>query len=111
MENQIAPALTAEEWNEKSGPRGGYVSFKNEIVDCSGADFEGPFAPAIMALANDSLPSDSPYKITHADADELLVAADNLDSDNMVDAEWRKMCDYLTNLSAKLRAILPPSPP
>jgi hypothetical protein len=75
----VPPALTPEEWTH--GPlRGGYVSFARGILDCRDSDFEEEFAPAIMALANASLPDDSPYKITAGDLFDLSEVIENFEA-------------------------------
>lgn len=116
----IAPALTAEEWNEGDHRDGSYVSFARGVVDCRDSAFDGEFAPALMALANDSLPDDSPYKITFEDWSDLKSAMSNMetlasqleDRPDLAGSAYpgavRRRANTLKSLADKIAAILPP---
>lgn len=101
MENQIAPALSADDWavvekyevcylRAEAGPRTWW----------DGGD--GP--QAVMALANARLADDSPYKITREDLEiARAVAGDPFDS-----LEHYENRDKWAGFVAKLTALLPP---
>jgi hypothetical protein len=111
VENQIAPALSADEWKEKHAARPGH---DGEIAVCVtddglgvgyhadklGQDWMYPTragAAAFIALANAALPDDSPYKITRADL-AMLETCETYEPDY----------GGLARLQRKIAALLPP---
>lgn len=101
-DQQIAPALTAEEWASKSKADAGGVRFTLElgfvgVVPQITFDGVGPMLrysdmPALMALANAALPDDDPRKITRADVETLRRHDDAI----------------LDRIADQLAALLPP---
>lgn len=106
---KIKPALSAGEWATRRGryPDGDVAytgraqldpDYDLVVTTDEGSTTTVPIEelPAILALANDALPDDSPYKITREDI-QLLLRANYAPED---------MAGFLA-LRAKLAALLP----
>ena len=110
MTDEIAPALTPEEWRiydravESAREKGDALiySVRPWIVN-AGSTRES--LPRAMTIANAALPDDSPYKITRSDLDKLDCAASALRHEYGSDDEDAADLDAL---AAKLAALLPP---
>lgn len=76
------------------------VTLKNSRADCGIGG--GALAP-VMALLNDALPADSPYRITQADADDALLAADTCGGEGET-----ALAERLVRLASKLESLLRP---
>lgn len=107
MTDTIAPALTPEEWNRRAALRdgteieaveGGNLGLNafDEAILIGAEEF-----PAVLALANASLPDDSPYKITREDVELVRDSVNELFVQDRVGPGLRA-------LAAKLAALLPP---
>lgn len=119
----IAPALTAHDWElvaedraERSGSDSGMesgpltgiaIGYTNGALP-SGR-LSNPYAPAVLiALINDAIPDDSPYKFTRADVATLDRAAElafGMSDDEDVALQ---MHAELSLLAHRVRALLPP---
>lgn len=111
MPIEIAPALGPEEWTHR---RCGAVSIDHvsdethvvvrdpdgEVVSVSGA----AEVFALMALANDALPSGDPRKITRAKVRALITIA----SDMWMGHRSREHREALEQLAQTMNALLPP---
>ncbi len=94
MSEELEPALTLEEWRRGITVR--------EACDRY-------HTAAVIALANDELSNDSPYKITRADVDYLLnEVAPALENEDVWRAPDPKDESPARRLAAKLAALLPP---
>jgi len=94
MNDEITPALTAGEWRVISATIGeNERSFDDQVEILCDADN----LPGLIAFLNDSLPDDSPYKITRADVDLVRSSIDRAGYP-----------ETLIDLADKLAALLPP---
>ena len=111
MADEIRPALTSTEWNER---RSGPVSINvlndethlvvrdpdNEVVSVSGSDE----LHALIALANDALPEDDRRKLTRRDIAVLGIIVDHIDRSA---ANGERLAALAEELFAKLAALVP----
>lgn len=108
----VPPALSADEWFSRAH---GSAPFGNKWMNqnADGVVFSQAWSgdrlrvskdelPALLALANDALPTDSPHKIARADAEHLIYMADVCDLSQINGA------NELRDLAGKLTALLRP---
>lgn len=95
MADNIEPALTQGEWADPPDTYG-------LCVEWDGNESK------IIAIANASLPDDSPYKITRADVGAIESTVDVLRREFGQDDEDAEAMEIV---AAKLAALLPPEKP
>lgn len=120
MTDAISPALSAEEWRDRSAVRGVLVLRKHAselMVDGGGASYAG--APSVVmsddpywqhALAALALHG-QPFGFTHAHAKALRDVLDEVDFDGMDLAYWagKERAALLREAAAVIEALLPPN--
>lgn len=117
VDEKIKAALTPDEWRDGYVDWGAFYSHTGASLNPRDGGIEVyndgdrnsipvPYIPALIALANHSLPDSHPLKITRADVRKLAEIGRGLQS-SFISGEIDEG-DFISAFASRLTALLPP---